>query len=207
MTSDDLEKHLRRLAIPVPSDSARERAKFHARTALSGAAGAAPHRRSISPMSFLLGASISAVVMLFLGPVRQQLSFAPASRSERPGAVENIAYEQRIFDEVQGVFPNNLRAIIDRGGAPEIVLADVPREEQSQPQVLCISRNGEKITIIGFSGDELAVKLSGTEEVLQLFVSGSGEVIVAGGDFAWSSGSSQSPRGYRISAAPLERKL
>ena len=113
-----------------------------------------------------------------------------------------LAAARKYFQEVEALFPNQVKAIIlDRQG-PHLVLADRPDMPASLPLCLKISGTDDARIYITFSGQQVLVN-GETCEVLQ---DHQGDVLLVGQQEVWSSAQGQpTDARYRVSARSLAK--
>jgi hypothetical protein len=114
----------------------------------------------------------------------------------KASVLENV----RVVRETLALFPNQVRAIVDDGSGPKLVLADRAEVPSSPPLFVKICDGKNCATLVTFSGQEIQVG----GQKFTVLAAGSGEVILEGKQFAWSSASrNASPGGLKISARTL----
>lgn len=113
---------------------------------------------------------------------------------------KQIAETKQYYEQVSGLFPNQLRAIIFENGKPQLVLsdkADVP----NSPAILIKVQQPEGVrSFVTFSGQR--IRLNGEE--CEVLVDTQGHVFLLGKNWLWSSaetGKQNEP--YRIQAKAL----
>ena len=125
-------------------------------------------------------------------------------RAGRGEPRNEIAEAQKLFSELNAMFPNQMEAVVFDGSTPRLVLAEQTSQNKGTPLFvrLCGARGCQRA--ITFSGQR--VVLNG--ESCEVLVDARGHVIVTGEHFAWSSAeAASSQRGYRIEATKLEEAL
>jgi len=110
-----------------------------------------------------------------------------------------VAGYQRLWTEVNALFPRQVQAIVLEPAGPRIVLADRPNLPEAPPIVVrqCLATGCR--TAITFSGQR--VRLGG--ELLEVLTDGAGNVIVATADAVWPV----LPGALKIQARTLENLL
>lgn len=90
---------------------------------------------------------------------------------------------ERLFREVDILFPNQVQAIIIDEGGPRLVLSEQPNVPVSDPLLVKICKARSCENIITFSGQQIRVN----GEVFDVLADGEGHVILAGRRSVWSS--------------------
>ena len=125
-------------------------------------------------------------------------------RADRTEPNNDLADAQKLFSELNALFPNQLAAVVFDGSTPRLVLAEQASANQGAPIFvrLCGAQGCQRV--ITFSGQR--VSLNG--ESCEVLADARGHVIVTGERFVWSSGDGSSAQGgYRIEAATLAGTL
>ena len=205
MTDPELRERLAVLRPPASTDAARSRALFRANLALDASTRATPAsahaaaQTSRSPLASLRLASgllLGSVAALALGfwllrpatPANLASDPAPASSDAARAA------SLRLLAEVQSLFPGRLNAVVDRDGALQIDLADNSSALASdQAIVVELARAGKVVRILGYSGRAIDLEIGGRALRFAPLLTGGGEVLLAGENFAWSSTQSTPP--------------
>ena len=111
-----------------------------------------------------------------------------------------LAEVQKCFREIEGLFPNQLRAIVFDDRGPELVLADGPTVPTSTPLYLKITGPKASRRYITFSGQQIQIN----GDTCDVLVDRSGNVLVVGRELAWSSSEPAAKAGrYQIEARAL----
>jgi len=96
------------------------------------------------------------------------------------------------FNELESLFPNQIRAIVfDRQG-PHLLLADKPEVPASPPLFLRVCGPGGCQSFITFSGQEIQV----AGQTLSVLRDGQGKTILVGDHFLWSDQDQIYPGGH-----------
>jgi hypothetical protein len=154
-------------------------------------------------LGFGLAAASILLIVLF-GP--QLLDFGPrrslpTRRTERALAEQQFIGAKKYYNEIAGLFPEHLQAIIFDERGEHILLNDAAIVPGSFPIYLKICGQDGCQRIVTFSGQQ--IRING--DLCDVLVSHGGEIIVAGHTFWWSSGTgSAAGDRYRIQARPLE---
>lgn len=115
------------------------------------------------------------------------------------GDAELVA-ARKCFNEIEGLFPNQVEAIaLDPAGA-RLVLSDEPNVPRSAPLYLKICDASACRRYVTFSGQKIRVN----GDVFDVLVTRQGDVLVVGEQSVWSSSEPAAKGGrYRIEARPL----
>ena len=185
------------LAGDIKAGRVAPRAPFRTQPHVSGARGATRPAlwpwRSVARWAF---AGATACVLCVLALNRRH--------ADRIEPHNDVAEAQKLFSELNALFPNQLEGVVFDGSTPRLVLAEQTSQNKGTPLFvrLCGSHGCQRV--ITFSGQR--VSLNG--ESCEVLVDARGHVIVTGERFVWSSGdASSSPGGYRIEAATLAGAL
>jgi hypothetical protein len=147
--------------------------------------GTVQESRRVAPTRLIwpaLAAAACIVVGLWLGP-----------RSPREGLDPSmVTASARLFSELTELFPNTLRAVITNGEQNRIVLSDGNRVGGTEPVLLRLCDNGDCVTIVTFSGEEIEVG----PLKFEVLAGGKDEVLLVGEDFVWSRRDSSGLRGW-----------
>jgi hypothetical protein len=113
------------------------------------------------------------------------------------GASAELAEARKCYREFEGMFPNQLQAIVfDRQG-PRMVLADGAVVPDSTPFYLRVCGSAGCQGFVTFSGQEIQVG----GELCEVLADGQGGVMLVGNGHVWSAGDSTSA--VRVEARPL----
>ena len=119
----------------------------------------------------------------------------------RPTAQTDYA---KLYREIATMFPHQIRAIVADKNGVRVVLADAPNLPPATPLLVNVCAAQQCSYVITFSGQQIPVG-TGAADVL---TDGSGNIILAGRRFVWSSAEpSQDIGRYRIGASRLEAAL
>lgn len=111
-----------------------------------------------------------------------------------------LAAVQKYFHEIEGLFPNQVQALVfDQAGA-HLVLADRPDVPVSAPLYLKICDANACRRFVTFSGQKIRVN----GDVFDVLLDRQGDVLLVGEQWVWSSSQPAAGAGrYRIEARPL----
>ncbi len=198
MNDSELNELLRRARVPERTDEqwSELQADTVAGLALRGHALAARAHPPVKRIALWSVGLATACVLFVLA-----LNHWRAARTE-PN--HDLADAQKLFSELNALFPNQLEAVVFDGSTPRLVLAEQTSANQGTPIFvrLCGAQGCQRV--ITFSGRR--VSLNG--ESCEVLADARGHVIVTGERFVWSSGdAASSPGGYRIEAATLTGAL
>ncbi len=111
-----------------------------------------------------------------------------------------LAEAQQCFREIQGLFPNQLQAIVFDEGNTELLLADTPNVPVSAALYLRISGPNGCRRVVTFSGQRIRVN----GDLCDVLMDHEGNVLLVGPQFVWSSGNTDNKTGgYQIEARVL----
>ncbi len=197
MNDSELNDMLRKARVPGrPADYWQDFPHEVARRAARD--GGIPHRSQPPAWGWAWGLGIATVCLVIGFMMGRQRSgdAAPA-----PGALAQMTAEQRIFNEVIGMFPGRLEAIIVENSQVRLVLSEQASVPQSPPLVVNICKAGKCLTCITFSGQQ--IRMNG--EVFEVLHGADGEVIVSGQSSVWVGSKSLTPEtdGIEVHARTL----
>jgi hypothetical protein len=140
-----------------------------------------------------------AVVCLALGFF---LGFWRGQRS--PGSDPQLAAARKYFNEIEALFPNQVRAIVFDQQGTHLVLAQEPNLPASPPLYLKICGPRGCQRFVTFSGQQIRVN----GDVCDVLADGRGDVLVVGRHVLWSGSRAGIRSGqYQIEARALENRL
>jgi len=143
---------------------------------------------------FGLAAACAVVALLFLW----------AAQSSKPRETAELAASQKMFREIQEVFPDRLRGIVIEGQKITVLLAEEPRRAAAGPLLVELCGRGPCQRVITFSGETVAFE----GDRLEVLAGARGEVLVVGPRFVWSSATPRKhPADLVIRAQALEESL
>lgn len=196
MSERELRKHLASMTPPPADEAARERALHRATVALAQpkdseeAAGVRPVWRAA------YGWVALCAVMLVAGLVM--------IRSSQPAVVTNGGADLRTLAQVEGLFPGQLNAVIERDGEVQLDLAGQSSPAATdQPVIVQLEAGGHRLRVLSYSGRSITLELKGARFTFEALVTSDGGVMLVGDDFAWSSAQPKLLAGYKIQARPL----
>lgn len=198
MDDKELRDQLRKLSIPEPSDTARERARHRALLAFQhgGVEDKASHRPWMRTMAWCSGmaAVLALVAILFL-------------RSTSKAEMDSLAKDRETLKQTEVLFPGQLNALIERDGKIRIELADRPSSPNDQPVLIQFKQNGRSFRVLSYSGRRVCVEVNGKSVCFEALVTGNDTVILSGDNFVWSSQNPTALAGYRVEAHALASTL
>lgn len=207
MTDHDLPSALAALRPPAPSEAAAARALFRAGLALASSrpTPASPDSAPRSPFRRLfpaLSASLPLVLSLLL--LLPLFRAAPAPRQGTPPTSDSA----ELLAQLQYLFPGQLDAVIERDGGLKLELSAEPSPAAApadQALVLELRRGARHLRVLAYSGRPVRLRLDRAELHFLPLLTGDGEVMLSGDDFAWTP-SAPAPGaldGWQITARPL----
>jgi hypothetical protein len=112
-----------------------------------------------------------------------------------------LAQARKCFQEIEGLFPNQVRAIVFDQQHSRLVLSEQADVPTSPPLYVKICGPHGCVSYVTFSGQQIRVN----GDVFEVLVDRQGGVLLVGRDMVWSSDRAQARSGpYRIEAKPLE---
>lgn len=190
MNDDELQQKLRALAVPVPDETARERARHRAFLAFSQGDPAAPERRP--------------GILRWAVAVMGALALAAVFWRAQDRAHQSGPGEAAVLAQVEALFPGQLDAVIEHGdGEMRVALAAQRQPASDQPLLVEFRRGDSLVRVLSYSGRHVCVDLGGRHACFDALISDHGEVIVAGEDFLWTERNHATAGGWQITAAPL----
>jgi len=203
MTEAELKKQLARLKTPAVDETAKGRALHRALIAQAqpGARSAAEVRvKARRPISYGWPAVAAVLaVLLFVATVH----FRSGDEASMPVAA---GADLRMLAQVEGLFPGQLNAVIERDGAVKLDLADVVQtqaDSDEQPLVVQFEQGSQRLRVLSYSGRSITVELKGRRITFEALVTSDGGVVLSGADFAWSPAQPELLAGYRVKAQAL----
>jgi hypothetical protein len=192
MNDHDLQQKLRALAVPVPDDTARERARHRALLVFSQGGPEAPERRPS-----VLRWAVAGTAALALAAVFWIAREAEPAHQSGPG-------EAAVLAQVEALFPGQLDAVIEHeDGEMRVALAAQRQPASDQPLLVEFRRGDSLVRVLSYSGRHVCVDLGGRHACFDALIDNHGKVIVAGEDFLWTERNRASAGGWQITAAPL----
>jgi hypothetical protein len=198
MDDKELRDQLRKLSIPEPSDTARERARHRALLAFQngGAENKASDRPWIRTLAWCSGTTAVTLLaaILFL-------------RSTPKVEIDSLAKDRETLKQTEVLFPGQLNALIERDGKIRIELADRPSSPNDQPILIQFKQNGRSFRVLSYSGRRVCVEVNGKSVCFEALVTGDSTVILSGDNFVWNSQNPTALSGYRVEARVLASTL
>ena len=100
------------------------------------------------------------------------------------GAEEaRVASARKYFNEIEAMFPNQVRAIVLEKSGPRLLLSETANVPHSAPLYVKICRANNCQSFITFSGQQ--IELNG--ETYDVLLDGAGHIILTGKSMLWSS--------------------
>ena len=159
--NDDFDKLLKNARVPERSPGYWEH--FPKRVTAQLTAIPVRHRQWLP---WTIGLATVCVVLaagIFIGRSNQQREITPVSYT-------------RLFREIEGLFPNQLQAIVVDQHGVKLVLSETADVPKSQPLLIQACRQDDCRQVITFSGQQ--VKVNG--DMWDVLVNGQNQVVVAG---------------------------
>lgn len=210
MTDPDLKKQLAQLATPVPDETAKGRAlhraliaRDHPEARISAAERLGARWRT--SYGWLAGTAVLAIVV-FVATVRFRPDAVTVAPVVAGAAGSSAGADLRMLTQVEGLFPGQLNAVIERDGAVKLDLSDVAdtqADADEQPLVVQLERGDQRLRVLSYSGRSVTVELKGRRVTFEALVTSDGGVVLSGDDFAWSSAQPALLAGYQVQARSL----
>jgi hypothetical protein len=199
MTNDELDRVLKSAAAPQRPDAFWDELpkKIGAKIHWQANQPECPARQPFFPgKAVILGGMGLAVICAIMALVSERFS-AP-----RPGQeVTQMAEARKYYVEIEGLFPNQVQAIVfDQQGA-HLVLSDKANVPTSPPYYVRVSDTKGSRCFVTFSGQQ--IQLDG--ERCEVLADKQGNVFLVGEDRVWPGNQSSGP--IRIEAKPLSALL
>jgi hypothetical protein len=118
----------------------------------------------------------------------------------------SLTEHRRIMKEMEALFHDQLTAVIEESGKTEVRLTNssLTPAPKTQRIMIVLSKEGSKINILSYSGQQIEVLLNGAKTILEPLVTGSGEIMILNGETLWKSTQPKSIQSYQVTATPLE---
>ena len=130
------------------------------------------------------------------------LAFLLGLRQGRHSAIEEhqLAQAQKCYREIEGLFPNQVQALVFDSQGMHLVLAEQSNVPASTPLYVTITGPKEVHRFVTFSGQRIRVN----GDSFEVLVDRQGDVLLVGQQSVWSSSEPGEKAGpYRIEARPL----
>lgn len=214
MKDADLKKQLAALAPPAPSEVAQARALHRATLALhqpvdAAAASTTGEPSSGTPFSRALPVWTAVVFIAAIAVCAGTFYFRGSSANAPVVAmVETTRADLQTLSQVEGLFPGQLNAVIDRDGELQLDLTNGSHPSAAeQPLIVHLEGGEHRLRVLSYSGRSITVELKNGYITFEALVTSDGGVVLAGNDFAWSSAEPRPLAGYRVQARPLHSSL
>ncbi|HSU54704.1 MAG TPA: hypothetical protein VLT36_11650 [Candidatus Dormibacteraeota bacterium] len=159
------------------------------------------HGRARRFPKLALGFGVAAAVVVVLFSVVRLDNSRSTSIMERPATQNEFDGAKKYYEEIVTLFPGRLAAIIFDKRGEHLLLKDTSTAAGSLPVYLKICGRSGCEQVVTFSGQQIPIN----GELCDVLVGHSGEIIVTGPTFWWSSGTGARPgERYRIEARPLQ---
>lgn len=196
MNSKLLKERLKRLDVPMPDTTVRERTLHRSLIAFRHAwkTEEVHERTGNLPVFWRWAAAVSVIgtasMALWLG-----------GQSVFPK--DALAKWGKTIRQMEILFPGQLNAVIEHDGDVELDLTAEPAMPSEQPVMVEISRGAHVLRVLSYSGRRVRVNLDGKNTCFEALVTGDGNVILTGDDFLWISRNLMPRAGYRVEAHSL----
>jgi len=213
MNDADLRSRLSALRPPALSEPAVARARFRASLAHAAARATPPapvaHRDAPRPHPSALRRFVSALAL----PALAALLLSPIIRdTPEPRIPSALVASHQLLSELEALFPGQLEAVVEKDGAIQLELAEAPTAPAPADQAVLVefTRGTQHLRVLAYSGRSVRLRLDRGELEFSPLLTGTGQVLLAGDDFAWSPSTPASPEalaGWQITARPLAAVL
>lgn len=208
MKDSELDQLLK--SAPVPARPEAYWDEFHRRVVakahwLQTHAQAGANRPRVQPFGLRLPLRFAAVG-LGLAVIGLLLGFAFGFRQGRrlPITDSQLAVARKYFQEIESLFPNQVRAIVFDQQGPHLALAEQPDVPASWPLYLRICGPKGCQNYVTFSGQQ--IRLNG--EVCEVLLDCQGNVLLVGQQEVWSTAQAPARKSrYQVAARSLETTL
>jgi hypothetical protein len=115
------------------------------------------------------------------------------------GTEEQITVARKYFQEIETLFPNQVRAIVFENGEPRLLLSDKPDVPASLPLFLKICSGKHCRSLVTFSGQRIQIN----GEPMEVLSDHKGGILLVGNNSVWSSDEPSRIKNRFIQAQPL----
>ena len=193
MTNSELERLLKTAKVPGRENSFWESfAQSVTRKIRQNPARPDATRSNLKPNFALWGIGM-ATACLVIG-----FSFGFRNGHSR-GTNEQLAAARKYFQEVESLFPNQMRAIVFENGEARLLLSDKPDVPTSSPLFVKICSGKNCRSLVTFSGQRIQID----GEAFEVLSDHKGQILLVGNNSVWSSGDPPTKNRF-IQAQPLE---
>lgn len=116
------------------------------------------------------------------------------------GTEEQLAAARKYFQEVESLFPNQVRAISFESGKARLILAEKADIPTSSPLFLKICSGKKCRSLITFSGQQIQIN----GEAFEVLSDRQGQILLVGNHSVWSSANPVQTKNSYIQAQTLE---
>ncbi len=120
---------------------------------------------------------------------------------------DSIALQIQYIREIDTLFQNELQAVVFSAEGKELKLASEPTLHHPYPVIVDLRRNKQTVRIVAIANGRLTVRLGQHDIPLEIYVTGSGNVIVAGPDFLHEGNNNLNLHGFSVSTQLYRNKL
>lgn len=210
MTNADFKKQLATLMPPAPSDEAQARALHRATLAFNQPAATTTDDRFSEARFWRAMPAWAAVALLATVAVCAGTFYFRGSLADAPavGAVETALADLQTLAQVEGLFPGQLNAVIERDGELQLDLTKGSQPSTAeQPLIVHLEDGGHRLSVLSYSGRSITLELKDGRITFEALVTSEGDVVLAGNNFVWNSAQPGPLAGYRVQARPLHSSL
>jgi len=116
------------------------------------------------------------------------------------GNEEQLAVARKYFQNIESLFPNQMRAIVFENGQARLLLSEKPDVPTSAPLFVKICSGKNCRSLVTFSGQRIQIN----GELFEVLSDRKGEILLVGNNSIWSSGDPQRLKNRSIQAQTLE---
>jgi len=199
MNDDGIRQSLHQLTTPEPSESARARARHRALIAFrQGGESTQPAQGLRTGFTWRWRGAVALALVAGLLP------FLFHKHHDAP---ENLANDQKILQQVETLFPNQVDAVVEENGKADLSIAQSPVVGSDQPVLVLFRRGQDTIRVLSFSGHHVCVMLGRTQSCFEILATPAGGVILEAEDKVWVASEHPQVSGYSVHAQILEASL
>ena len=187
--SDELDKLMKNARVPERSPGYWENfpKRGTARWSTSAQPVMAPSTDAPHRWAWVLASAFAVLILCFGFWMRSRITTAQPNYA-------------KLYHEIEGMFPNQVRTIVVESGAVKLDLSERPDVPSSSPLRVDVCHNQQCRTYITFSGQRIRVNA----ENWDVLSDGVGHVLVVGRNVAWTSAEPNHRSGaYHIDAEQL----
>jgi len=204
MKEDFIRRRLGEMPTPAASESARDKARYHALIAFQQARSLAPESPESKRAfwaSYWSRLGVSALIAL---------SAILISVLLRPQATaENVATDRQMLQQMEKLFPQQLDSVVEEHGKIDLSVASSAMVGADQPIVVIFRKPGDSIRVLSYSGHHVCVALGQEHRCFDILATPTGGVILVTDKEVVTTQGKARPivAGYTVQALTLEASL